>query len=351
MAKDDQTAAKTAPPRTRRRFLLLGIAVVAVVMAWSVFWFIAAAYAERTFDKVVDDAVADGVALDCVNRRIEGFPFRIELHCAEGTSLTLPDAKVTLSGLSAVALIYNPRHVIAGFGSPAVISNTDFPETQVEWERARASVAYSGAGLERFSLSIDNPAVAPEGLPPVTATLAEMHLRTDPKTGDAVDVALRLDGAEAVPGQPAVDFRTVAVVRNAPLLVAALQGVPMLGQAAVAGLPIDLTQLSLAAGGTKLSAAGDLTVRPDGALDGAVDLAVTTGEDGLPYLDVFLPPDQADALRGIVQSVLNFGRKTQLDGEPARAFPLSISSGRVSAGLFPIGRIPPIPLGPGLGMP
>lgn len=349
MASDDQTVDRKAPGRMKRRVLILGAVIVALIVIWSVFWFIAAAYAERTFVKVVDDAVSEGVALDCVNRRIEGYPFRIELHCGEGTSLTLPDATITLSGLSAVALIYNPRHVIAGFGSPAMVTNADFPDTTVAWERARASVAFADSRIERFSLSVDAPQVSAEGMLPVKAALAELHLRTDPQKSDSVDVALRLDGAEALPSQPPVDFRTVAVVRNAPLLMAAVQGMPMLAASAAEGLPVDLSLLSLSAGETALSAAGDVTVRPDGTLDGAINLAVTMGEGGLPYLDAFLSPKEAETLRKMVQSVLNFGKKTEVDGKPARAFPLSIAGGRVSAGLFPIGRIPPIPLGPGLG--
>jgi hypothetical protein len=328
----------------KRRVLILGSVLVAVAVLWSVFWFIAAAYAERAFLKVVDDGIEQGFALDCVNRRIEGYPFRIVLRCGDGTSLAMPDGTVTLSSLTAVALIYNPRHVIAEFGAPAVISDAPFAETRLEWTLAHASVVLDGSEVGRVALSIEEPRVASFGLPPVSAKLAELHLRSDPRTSDSVDVALRLDGVDAMAGQPPVDVQAIAVLHHAQALIAAAQGGPMMIAALGEGVPLELSRLSLAAGDAAVSAAGDITVRPDGALDGAVNVAVTTGEGRLPYLDGVLSPKEAETLRNVLQAVLNFGKQTEIDGKPARAFPLSISAGRVSAGLFPIGRIPPIPL-------
>lgn len=343
MASTDETVPTKGPSRMRRRVLILGSVLVAVAVLWSVFWFIAAAYAERTFLKVVDDGVEQGVDLDCANRRIEGYPFRIELRCGEGTSLTTADGVVTVSSLTAVALIYNPRHVIAEFGSPAVISQTAFAETRVEWSLAHASLVTDGSETGRFALSIVEPRVTSFGLPPVDAKLAELHLRNDPATPDAVDVAARLDGLNAMAGQPPVDFQAIGVLKNARTLMAAIQGGPMMIAAAGDGFPVELTRLSLSAGDAAVSAAGDVTVRTDGALDGAVTVAVTTGEGRLPYLDGILSPQEADTLRSVMQTVLNFGKQTEIDGKPARSFPLSIAAGRVSAGLFPIGRIPPVP--------
>lgn len=349
MASAEQTEPK-APSRMRRRVIILGSVLVAVAVLWSVFWFIAAAYAERAFLKVVDDGVEQGVALDCVNRRVGGYPFRIELSCGDGTSLTVPEGTITLSSLTAVALIYNPRHVIAEFGSPAVISEATIPETRVEWSLARASVVLKGDAVGRFALSIQEPQVASFGLAPVSAALAELHLRTDPGGADTVDVALRFDGVDAIAGQPPVDVQAIAVLHQAQALAVAAQGGPAMVLAAMGeGVPVELSRLSLAAGEAAVSAAGDIKVRPDGALDGAVTVAVTTGEGRLPYLDGVLSPKEAETLRNILQAVLNFGQQTAIDDKPARAFPLSIAAGRVSAGLFPIGRIPPIPLAEFLG--
>ena len=350
MANAEQTVPTKGPSRMKRRVIILGSVLVAVAVVWSVFWFIAAAYAERAFLKAVDDGVRQGVALDCVNRRVEGYPFRIELHCGDGTSVTMPEGTVTLSSLMAVALIYNPRHVIAEFGSPAVITEANIPETRVEWSLARASVVLDGAMVDRFALSIREPQVASFGMTPVAAQLAELPLRTNADSADAVDAALRLDGVDAVPGQPPVDVQAIAVLHQAHALFAAAQGGPAMLLAAMGdGVPVELSRLSLAAGDAAVSAAGDIRVRPDGALDGAVNVAVTTGEGRLPYLDGVLSPKEADTLRNILQAVLNFGQQTEIDGKPARAFPLAIAAGRVSAGLFPIGRIPPIPLAALLG--
>ena len=249
MANAEQTVPTKGPSRMKRRVIILGSVLVAVAVVWSVFWFIAAAYAERAFLKVVDDGVRQGVALDCVNRRVEGYPFRIELHCGDGTSVTMPEGTVTLSSLMAVALIYNPRHVIAEFGSPAVITEANIPETRVEWSLARASVVLDGAMVDRFALSIREPQVASFGMAQVAAQLAELHLRTNADSADAVDAALRLDGVDAVPGQPPVDVQAIAVLHQAHALFAAAQGGPAMLLAAMGdGVPVELSRLSLAAG-------------------------------------------------------------------------------------------------------
>lgn len=342
MASED-TDAEPKRPRIRRRFFILAFVVVAVAVLWSVFWFVAAAYAERMFLSAVDNAIAEDVAFDCADRRIAGYPFRIELWCGNETSLTLPEATITVAGVTAVALVYDPRRVIVEFAGPAEISDAPFPDTTVEWSLAHASVALDGRALGRFSLSIKEPRASALGLPPLVASLAEAHVRADPSADEAVDVAVRLDGIDPVAGEPKLDLLAVAVVKGLkPLLAGNIGGLAQLLNGG-GGLPIELSQLKLQADKTQLSAAGDLLLRPDGTLDGDISVAVAADGASLPYLEA-LAPAQADTLSKVVNTVLSFGKATQIDGAPARAFPLTISAGRVSAGLLPLGRIPPAPL-------
>lgn len=317
--------------------------VVVLAVAWSVFWFVAAAYSERLYLQVVDQGVEQGVVFDCADRRIEGYPFRIELRCGEGTSLTTPDATITLGGLTAVALIYDPWHAITELTAPAVMSEGPFDPTTVSWSLAHASASVANGGLERLSISIENPRAEPADLPPLVADLAEIHLRTDPNTAEAVDVAVRLDGVEPIANAPKADLLLVATVDGAQAFMAGNTASAVRRILTTEGVPVKLSRLSLKAGEAVVSAAGDLVVRPNGLLDGNLNVAVAGDGSSLPYLDDFVP-DQADTVRKIVSTVLSFGKATEIDGEAARAFPLKISGGRVSAGLIPLGKLPPLPI-------
>ncbi|MDQ0317093.1 DUF2125 domain-containing protein [Amorphus orientalis] len=338
-----ETGSQTRRPRFGRRIAILAAVVVVVAVAWSVFWFVAAAYAERMFLTVLDDASQQGVVLDCTDRTISGYPFRIELRCGEATSLTLPDATITLDGLSAVGLIYNPRHVIVGFAGPAVISDGDFPETTADWSLARASISVRGDQLGRFSLSVEDPRIATLGSEVFAARLAELHVRMDPDVSDTVDVAVRLGGVEPAVDGPPIDATLVTAIEGLAGLSGAGNATAQQVLAELGGVPIELSLFSLQAGEARLSAAGDLTVRPDGYLDGSVDVAVAADGQSLPYLDT-LAAGRADNLRSLIDTILKLGRPTEIEGVQARSFPLAISAGRVSAGLFPLGRIPPVPV-------
>ncbi|MEW5422327.1 DUF2125 domain-containing protein [Amorphus sp. 3PC139-8] len=343
MATDEQTVQRK-PSRMRRRMLIMLAVVLVIAVAWSVFWFVAAAYSERLYLQIVDQGIEQDVAFDCVDRRIEGYPFRIELRCGEGTSLTTPDATIELGGLTAVALIYDPWHAITELSAPAVVSEGPFDPTTITWSLAHASVAISDGALERLSISIEQPRAEPSELPPLVADLAEIHLRSDPNSNEAVNVAVRLDGLEPIAAAPKADLMLVATVDGARSLMSGDTASAVRRLLTSEGVPIKLTRVSVKAGQAAVSAAGNLVVRPNGMLDGQLNVAVSGDGASLPYLDE-LAPSQADTLRNIVTTVLSFGQATQIDGEAARAFPLKISSGRVSAGIIPLGKLPPLPIG------
>ena len=65
----------------KKRIIILGSVVVAVVVLWSVAWLFGANYIKQTIEA---QAAADGVSqprVTCETLNVGGFPFRYDVHC------------------------------------------------------------------------------------------------------------------------------------------------------------------------------------------------------------------------------------------------------------------------------
>lgn len=108
------------------------LALVLVIAAiWCTYWYIAREKAKQSFATYVEKNQRAGIAIACSEERWAGFPFRFELHCNSlqvvSTKRALPFVFSTAE-LHAVALAYNPFHLIAEMQGP--FSLTTLPGTQ-----------------------------------------------------------------------------------------------------------------------------------------------------------------------------------------------------------------------------
>ena len=76
----DTVAAR--PPRRWRIVLPLAV-VVLLAAAWAGFWYYAAGRAESAFAAWRTREAAAGREVSCASQSVGGFPFRLELQCAE----------------------------------------------------------------------------------------------------------------------------------------------------------------------------------------------------------------------------------------------------------------------------
>src|SRR5262249_53903941 len=76
----DDTAAR--PPRRWRIVLPLAV-VILLALGWSGFWFYAAGRAQSEFAAWRTRQAAAGREVSCASESVSGFPFRLELRCAE----------------------------------------------------------------------------------------------------------------------------------------------------------------------------------------------------------------------------------------------------------------------------
>jgi hypothetical protein len=107
---------------SRRGYILMIAAIVAVIAAWSAAWFYGRSVLAAQLDRQIGRLADNGVDLSCADLTIAGYPFRYEVACRSLRSSDRSGAAGSLGGLSAVALIYNPSHAIFEAASPASVA-------------------------------------------------------------------------------------------------------------------------------------------------------------------------------------------------------------------------------------
>lgn len=202
---------KPAKPRSRLG-LYLPFALLALTAAlWSGLWF----YIKGRVVDGIDLALANEVQLGrnwtCVDHRMGGFPFRIELNCS---ALKLTSARAngeftaTTGPVIAVGQIYTPGLILVQSKGPLTIRAPDGSVIDAKWDALSASFKKSGADLERLSVVLAQPAltIARAGTAPanLSAQALELHLRPTPArpaADGAIDLALTAKSASL----PALD--------------------------------------------------------------------------------------------------------------------------------------------------
>lgn len=133
-----EEAPATKPPRGYLPWAAGGLALlVLLALAWTLLWRFAAGESEKIIAAWIDREKSFGRIWSCSDRRIEGFPFTIEITCTKphfdgmifGRHFT-----GGLGGFRATALLFHPRAVTARLGSPfAVLSDDRATNLELAW--------------------------------------------------------------------------------------------------------------------------------------------------------------------------------------------------------------------------
>ena len=110
-----QSVHSAAVPRRRRWPLFLPFAlVVLLAVAWTGFWFYAAARAKAEMAAWREREWQAGRFQDCASQSIGGYPFRIEVSCGAATFEVkgTPTLELKLPRVLAAVQIYDPALVI-----------------------------------------------------------------------------------------------------------------------------------------------------------------------------------------------------------------------------------------------
>ena len=269
-------------PRSRRGLFMPYILLLALVVLWSAGWFYVRGRAASEMDGWIAREASAGRTWTCADRSIGGYPFRIELRCGS-VGLARADGRFRLGPLTAVAQVYQPRHVLMLAEGPFHVEQGDLVG-DATWTMLEGSFHGASDGFVRASLVIDAPSVTVAGATPdpiaVSARHLELHARPTPgrfESDGAVDLSLRLSQALA----PMAD----ALIGNADpadlTLDATVDRATTLGTGTVArelerwrqaGGSLDVASLALAKGERRLQAKGSLGIDQGHRVEGQLDL-------------------------------------------------------------------------------
>jgi hypothetical protein len=364
--------------------------LVLLGIIWSGFWYWSTNAAEATMTAWRAREAEAGRIYSCATTEFGGYPFRIEVNCAEPS---VDDRRTTLSvharNLTAVAQVWDPTLVIGEIAPPLGVGPLgSAPTTTMDWTLAQASLRGTPGAPQRLSIVVDNArlAAAPSGGPLAAADHMELHGRF---------------AAESTPGHPVLDLALDARHATAPALVTALgtlgplasagtdlsvvavlHGVSDLGlkpleqqlrdiQAADGRL--DITNARLQQGDLIATATGVLSLTPRGTLSGDVRLTVVNLARLVPLLGLDRYAPALDRLLsgfgGVLRSRDNAGggspggasgssrsdlgvvataaavlggQPTEFEGQRAVTLTLHFDDGVAFLGPIKLGQVPPL---------
>ncbi len=177
------------------RIFLYGPFAMLVVLAAGVmiYWWIAATALATQLDALNGHAIAPGVHMRFAQKRIAGFPFRLDTIFTDFT-LEIPGAHGPVvwhsNGLAAHTLAYSTHVTVFEAGGPQTITWTGQSGAQHQFAftpgALRASAIVEDGKLARFDL--DGISLAGKDL---AAGRAQFHLRPDP-VADALDIVFEM---------------------------------------------------------------------------------------------------------------------------------------------------------------
>ncbi|GAB5374784.1 MAG: DUF2125 domain-containing protein [Acuticoccus sp.] len=322
------------------RYKLLMIGVLIVVVGWTVGWFMIATVVDRHAEKAMQAAEKSGTVMDCVDRSVKGFPFRIEVRCAGGSRVGNADTVLTVNGLTAAALIYKPSRLIVEAQGPVALTTAGLPPVMADWALAHASarIALGGPALKRIDVEVKDGTLAIDGAAPIPFDELDINVRENPAGNGDLDIAVAL--AELAPLPEVAPLTLVVQGRLAD--GAALLSAPDVTLAALAaeGFRFVVDTASAQNANGAIAASGELTLGADGLLNGTVDLALT-GAD-LPLVNVLAPPQAQKTLATLLPNILAFAPATTIGDRPAKKLTLTVKNNAVAVGVVPLFKLAPV---------
>lgn len=324
-------------PTMKKRIIILGSVVLAVIVLWSAAWYVAAGFVRQG---IADLALADGVSqpqLTCEGLNVSGFPFRFDADCS-GAHIVSADIAVDVPGIRASIRVYAPTHLLASALGPMRVTDA-FTGTRndVDWSVLEASIRLSNWRIARASVSAKD-LVWSDTLMGETviaqAPLAEVHLMDIPEKHDPDRKLAALAGYVLTNG---VNYPGLTLTDANTEIQLELNGIPddvrvwgepgTIPNLLASGATLDIVAVHATDAASTLDASGALKLDAAGLLDGQINITSTGVAERIgpmltePARTLVLGTPGAD---GTYSNQINF------------------RAGSVFSGLLPIATVPPL---------
>jgi hypothetical protein len=327
------------------RFLALIGVIAALGAGWHFAWNKGAAELDRRADLAVARIAEDGGRLECANRHIEGFPFRIGIYCTAFEYAPPGGGAFSAGNLRSAAQFYAPGRIVAELDGPAEIQLADGRRFELGWELLRSSLRANLDGVGALSIELRQPALSEGRGTAGEQVLArsdelQIHARRSPQETADLDLASTItamrDDQERF---PAFSFSGDLTLKQMADRLQSGGGIVEFVRAN--GVSGEARSLVLEpADGGRLALSGPFTITPDGLLDAEIRIEA----DRIASLGAFftaLMPQQAETIANIA-GLLGALETGGTSPQSPRSLTLTVNRGRISIGLIPAGRVPPL---------
>lgn len=351
----------TAPHRPRRRPFgaLAGLAVV-VVGGWTGAWFWIRGQIANNLDLTLAQFAQVGIEVTCPNRRMGGWPFRIDVSC-EAPTVRIPTrgVAVDLARLSVTGLVYRPDVYIAEAVGPLTVRRGT-ESGEATWGTLRASLALANNSLQRFSMESRDfqGRLQLAGQPEQGIHLAAGETHLMPAIARA-PVAASAAAASTAPAPGPDDYRIAVSAERAETTLGGARLLPapvdltleaattdLPGQTldprdlAAAGTGLDLQHIRVGLGDIVFGGAGRLDIGPTGGLDGVIEVQPV---QGAPVTTTPPPPAPASLKAAVAGAMLMFGtNQSSRTGLTGQRLDVVIDDGVVKVGRMTLARLRPL---------
>lgn len=319
-----------------RRIRWLAAGIVLAIIAYSAGWHWLAGRVEIETARFVAAEETRGTAIDCADRDVRGYPFRLEVFCtALDVARPVDGLTVKTGAFRSAAQVYEPRRIYAELDSPVAVSSALAGDMRLDWSLARATATVAQPVPERASIATEDLEVAFGGIEKaLVAAHAEAHMR---RNGGDLDLAWRYQGLvldEQLTGRsglPVLAGDADITIENGAALAAT-------GISSLRGISGEIHRLALRVTPEEgLLISGPFSIGADGLIDAKLEVYVV---DPAGFAQAFKPafPEQA----GTIDTLAAVPAQAGPDGTPEIKLPVIISDGKAVLGFIPLGQIPPL---------
>jgi hypothetical protein len=324
--------------------------IVALGAGWYFAWNWGARELDRRATLATQDIADAGGRLDCTDRRVEGFPFRIGIYCTTIEFAPPGGGAYSAGELRSAAQFYAPGHVVAELDGPAQVQLPNGSRFEIEWENLRSSLRAGLSGVSDVSLEMHQPVLSEGRGTQGEQVLArsddiQLHARRSQEGSAALDLAFSTqamrDDKERFPA-----FSLASDIRLDALADKLRPGFDFEAHVRKNGLSGEARNIVLEpqAGG-RMVLSGLVTVGADGLLDAQLRIEASEIASLGAFFTALFPRD-SEMIANIANLLSSLESPAAANGETgsgkSATVTLTIRRGAVSFGLIGLGKLPPL---------
>jgi hypothetical protein len=319
-----------------RRFILLALAILVVVIGYTLGW-------NHVAERLVTEANARVAALNasgrranCENAEARGYPFRIGLFCRSIMYVDAPSGIAVRAGaFRSAAQVYQPQRVVGELDGPAFVEFPGVNALEINWKALRASSRLASPRPDIVSVEATDLAIGPNSAPSgqrpaASADRAEFHMRP---SGSGSDIAWRFERLSLDPDL--LGEGTLPLISGEADLHFPVDPAPAFSGQGLRGLATVVNSMVIRTAGDETAARleGPFSIDGTGLIDAELSLSLENPQVFAQIMAELFPAAR-DQIRLAVTGMSMLGDNPTL--------PLRIAKGDVSIGFLNLGTLPPL---------